>query len=77
MTAPLERIRQNVEDTRAFLAACLTSGTRLNIPEADETLDYLIRAVRRHDTELLRAYGGPRRRGQWAIDLLDPDKEPK
>lgn len=75
MTAPLERAAKDIEQTRAYLAACLSTGTRMSTAQVHENLDSLIRCVRRYDTEILRAYGGPRRRGQWAIDLIDPDKE--
>lgn len=75
MTAPLERAAKDVELVRAYLSACLSTGTRMGAAQVRENLDSLIRCVRRHDAELLRAYGGTRRRDQWAIDLIDPDKE--
>lgn len=72
MTARLVRAAQAVEDAREWLAACLTTRARLDAPQVREGLEHLVQSVQRYDAEILRAGG---QRGQWAADLIDPDKE--
>ncbi|MEU1663609.1 hypothetical protein ABZ547_08335 [Streptomyces sparsogenes] len=69
MTTPLERATQAVEEAREAVFR------KRHLPAIDD----LIRAVRRHDAEILRAEKDEHDCVEWedAANRIDPDQEPR